>query len=337
MCTTTAARIPDTFRAYVAERYGDALSNIKLVRLPQTPLPPTYVRIQTHAFGVNPIDYKLVEVGHRYLAVEPTLEKPLHLGFDVAGTVVETGDNVSHLQVGDAVYAMTSFETTGTFAEYVTLDAKFVALKSATLDFTHAAGLPVAGETSYQGIVTHGKLTKDQRVLVFGGSSATGAFAIQIAKAFGAAHVAATTSTRNVELVRSFGADQVIDYTREKWRDVLAAHSVDLIYDCGVETASWFNGDALKVLKRGTGVFVTIEPNLEKQVASTGATFISFITDSSATYLDKLSALVDAGKLVVPIDSVHSFENLQDAITVQKSNRARGKVVVQVVGNDTVE
>ncbi|TYZ59359.1 hypothetical protein PybrP1_002912 [[Pythium] brassicae (nom. inval.)] len=331
--SAATTKIPDTFRAYVFERYGDALQNIKLVSLPQAPLSPTHVRIKTHAFGVNPIDYKLVEVGHRFLPAEPTPEKPFRLGFDVAGTVVETGAEVSRLKVGDAVYAMTSFDATGTFAEYVALAAEFVAAKPAALDFTHAAGLPVAGETSYQGLVTHGKLAPGHRVLVLGGSSATGALAIQIAKALGAAHIAATTSTRNVALVRSFGADEVIDYTQEKWGEVLAAHSVDLVYDCGVEPQAWRGGDAQKVLKRATGVFVTTAPHLGREVAAGGSAFVSFLTEPSATVLDTLSALVDAGKLVVPIDSVHAFEHLHDALKVQKSHRARGKIIVQVVDN----
>ncbi|GAB9477896.1 Quinone oxidoreductase protein, partial [Globisporangium polare] len=222
-----------TFRAYVFESFGDALEEIKLrTSVPQTIVGPTQVRIKVHAAALNPIDWKVVEFGKAFLPTAPSAENPFRLGFDVAGTLVEVGADVSanDFKVGDAVLGMAYFGETGSFAEYFVSDAKYVALKPASLSFNHAAGLSLAGKTSYQALITHGKLKEGDRVLILGGSSATGALGIQIAKALGAAHVIATTSTRNVELVKSFGADEVVDYTKEKWGDVLEPHSIDLIY-----------------------------------------------------------------------------------------------------------
>ncbi|KAL4129065.1 hypothetical protein PRIC2_005077 [Phytophthora ramorum] len=124
------------------------------------------------------------------------------------------------------------------------------------MSWNEAAGAPLAGQTSWHVIHTYDKLQEGQRVLILGGSRGTGALAIQIARAAGA-EVIATCSSRNTELVKSLGADRVLDYTEDKWSDVLAEHSIDLIYDCGYDAASW-NDVAQNVLKEKTGIFVTI-------------------------------------------------------------------------------
>jgi NADPH:quinone reductase-like Zn-dependent oxidoreductase len=218
----------------------------------------------------------------------------------------------------------------GTFAEYIDLDTKFVALKPQSLTFNQAAGVPLASQTSYQALVNYGSIKEGDRVLILGGSSGTGAFAIQIAKALGASFVAATTSERNGELVKSFGADRIIDYTSEKWADILDAHSIDIIYDCGAEPDAW-NGDAQRVLKRDTGKFVTILTTENPIESPIGAAFFKMMTNSASVDLPAITRLIDAGKIFTPIDSVHRFENLLDAIKVQMSNRARGKVILEVL------
>lgn len=330
---TASPIIPDTFRAYVAEGFGDVEHQIKLrTDVPQAPVGPDQVRIKIHAAAVNPVDYKLVEAGQRFMATPPSAENPLRLGFDVAGTLVEIGADVKRddLHVADAVYAMAFFGGTGTFAEYIVINASYVAPKPTNLSFTHAAGLPLAGQTSYHALVTFGKLKKGDRVLILGGSSGTGGLAIQIAKALGASFVAATASARNIDLVKSFGADQVIDYTSEKWGDVLEPHSIDLIYDCAMEPHSW-NDAAQIVLKRNTGIFVTIELDVKPIESTIGATFHAIYVNPKAENLIAMTKLIDAGKLFVPIDSVHPFEDLMDAVKVQMSGRARGKIILQVL------
>ncbi|KAF1316310.1 Quinone oxidoreductase protein, partial [Globisporangium splendens] len=330
MTSDITATVPETFRAYVHEHFGDALQEIKLhTNVKQPQLGDTQVRIKVHAVAMNPVDWKLVEYGQMFLPTEPTPESPFRMGFDVAGTIVQAGTAVKDLKVGDAVYAMASFGVVGSFAEYFDLDVKYIAPKPKSLSFNQAAGVPLAAQTSYQGLVNFGKIKAGDRVLVFGGSSATGAFAIQIAKAFDA-FVITTTSARNTELVKSFGADQIIDYTSEKWEDMIEPHSVDIIYDCGVEQDSWNTG-AQRVLKEDTGKFVTILRTENPIESPIGAKHFAIMTDPNAKDLGEITKLIETGKLTVPIDSVHSFENLLEAVKVQKSNRARGKIIIEVV------
>ncbi|KAF4044666.1 Zinc-binding dehydrogenase [Phytophthora infestans] len=251
------ASIPATFKAYEYQHFGDFLDEIKFnPAAEQKPVQPNEVKIKVFSASLNPIDYKIGLYASMILSTMASPEHPYRVGHDLSGKVVEVGSDVEDYKVGDEVFAMPWFDATGTFAEYINVDTKRVAHKPSNMTFNEAAGVPLAGQTSWQGLVTYGKLQKGQRVLILGGSSGTGLFAIQIAKALGA-EVVATCSHRNVELVKSLGADQVIDYTNAKWSEVLAEHSVDLIYDCGVESQSW-NDAAQKVLKEQTDLQCTM-------------------------------------------------------------------------------
>ncbi|TMW58439.1 hypothetical protein Poli38472_009998 [Pythium oligandrum] len=323
----TTESLPATYRAYVIEAFGDAVKNIKLRSgFKHAPLTPTQVRIKVHAAAVNPVDFKMVELGAQFLESHPTTEDPLRFGFDVAGVVVEAGKDVTRFKVGDEVYAMSNYGVLGAHAEYYELDVKYIAHKPKNLTFREAVGLPLVGLTSYQALSFYGKLKAGDRVLILGGSSGTGTVGVQIAKALGASFVAATTSSRNLEFVKSLGADQIMDYTSEKWWEVLDPHSIDLIYDCGAEPLSC-NDVAQKVLKPDTGVFVTIDAFAPIDKAILGPKIHQIMVDPNFTDLETLTKLAEAGKLTVPIDSVYKFESLHDAITKQKSNRVRGVVV----------
>lgn len=321
------------FKAYQYENYGSPFEELKLnASVVQPALEATQVRVQVHSAALNPVDYVLIEeLGQVLTGTTPSAANPFRIGFDVAGVIVEVGAIVtSGLKLGDAVYAMTPFNGFGTFAEYVDIDEQYVALKPENVSFDQAASVPLAALTSYQGLLEHAKLVQGQRVLVIGGSSATGIFAVQIAKSVGA-FVIATTSARNVAFVKALGADQVVDYTSEKWVDVIDAHSIDVIYDCGMEPNSW-NGDAQQVLKKHTGQFVTLLP-VENPIEGTfGAkSHGQIMVHPSAAHLTELARLIEAGKIVTPIDSVHPFENLNEAIKRVKTRRAVGKVVLKVL------
>ncbi|GAB9474600.1 Quinone oxidoreductase protein [Globisporangium polare] len=325
--------VATTFKAWQYENYGNPFEELKInASVAQPALEATQVRIQVHSAALNPVDYVLIEeLGEALTGTTPSVANPYRIGFDAAGIVAEVGASVtSGLKVGDAVYAMTPFDGFGTFAEYINIDEKYVALKPKNVSFDQAASVPLAALTSYQGLLEHAKLTQGQRVLVIGGSSATGIFAVQIAKTAGA-YVVATTSARNVAFVKSLGADQVVDYTKEKWVDVMEAHSIDIIYDCGMEPNSW-NGDAQTVLKKQTGQFVTLLPVENPIEATFGAkSHGQIMVHPSAVHLTELAKLIEAGKVVTPIDSVHPFENLADAIKRVKTRRAVGKVVLKVL------
>ncbi|TMW61344.1 hypothetical protein Poli38472_012535 [Pythium oligandrum] len=322
--------VSTTFRGYVAEGFGSFQDNLKFRSdLPQEPLQPTQVRIKIHSAATNPVDSAVVEVGPFFYPTRPTAEKPLRLGFDGAGSIAEVGSEVTDFQVGDDVVVLTDFAVTGTFAEYLTLDAEFVVHKPKSLSLHEAAGLPLVGISSYQALLA-GKVSAGDRVLIIGGSSATGAVGIQLAKELGASFVATTASMRNIDFVKSFGPDQVIDYTQEKWGDVLEPHSIDVIYDCGMEATSW-EGDAQRVLKKETGRFITIDPRYQPTNESPiGAAFTRFMGRTDKGHLEFLVKLAGEGKLKVPIDSVFSFEDLLKAIGRQMSHKARGKIILDV-------
>ncbi|GAB9472483.1 Quinone oxidoreductase protein [Globisporangium polare] len=323
--------VPTSYRAYEYTRYGDPLETLELRSdLPMDKLPKAHVRIKVVSAALNPVDYKIAQSGFKFFPVGPTETSPFRIGFDAAGTVVEIGPLAtdSGFKVGDAVYTMTPFSDFGTIAQYVTVNPKYVAPKPSNLSYDQAASVPLAGLTSYQALTKYGKIQAGERVLILGGSGGTGSFAVQIAKALGA-HVITTTSFRNTEFVKSLGADEVIDYTKEKWVDVLDAHSIDVIYDCGMEPGSW-NTDAQKVLKKETGRFVTIL-DIPKPIESPiGAQQTRFRVQASAEDLKKLTELIEAGKIVTTIDSVYPFGNLHGAITKLKSSRARGKIILHV-------
>ncbi|KAE8977214.1 hypothetical protein PF010_g24495 [Phytophthora fragariae] len=322
--------IPATFQAYEFANYSDALTETKLnTQVPQKSLGPNEVRVKVLSAAVNPLDYKLHYFGAMVIAVGPTAEKPLRMGFDLSGVVVEVGScDVRGFKVGDAVFGSADMAGMGSFAEYVALEADHLALKPSNVTFNEAAGVSIAGLASYQGLINRAKIEAGQRVLVLGGGGATGQFGIQIAKAFGA-EVIATASPRNTELVKSLGADQVIDYTSHKWVDVLAENSVDVIYDCAVESESW-STDAQKTLKKNTGKFLTIGM-VENQVESPiGATLIQYYCHPIAEDLEGLQKLIAAGQLKTTIDSVYPFDKLLDAIKHQMSGRAQGKIIIEI-------
>ncbi|GAB9475830.1 Quinone oxidoreductase protein [Globisporangium polare] len=326
-----ATTIPLTYRAYRYTEHGKPADVLQLRSdVPQPPLSASQVRVKVLSAALNPVDSVLVaNYAPPLLSAHPSVEKPFGIGFDGAGVVVEVGSEVQKHKIGDSVYFLTSFTTFGTFAEYIAVEQEYVTRKPGNVDFDQAASVPLVGLTSYQALVEHSQLQKDERVLILGGSSATGIYAIQIAKAVGA-YVIATTSSRNAELVKSLGADQVVDYTKEKWVDVLESHSVDVVYDCGMEPLSW-NGDAQTVLKKQTGRFVTLMPLPEPIEPKFGAKLIgSILVYPTAKQLSELTKLIESGKIVTVIDSVFAFENVLDAIAKSSTRHARGKLVISI-------
>lgn len=321
---------PSTYSGYVYEAFGDTTQQIKLrSNLRPEPLQPSQVRIKVHSAAINPIDYKLIEFGATRLSSHPTADKPFRIGYDVSGEVVQVGQDVKRFQRGDLVFGSANWATSGTLAEFVAMEEAHLVAKPSKLSFNEAAGVPLAALTSYQALTAYANLQPGQRVLVIGASGGTGSFAVQIARGLGA-HVIATASFRNEEYVKALGAHQVIDYTKAKWVDVLAPHSIDVIYDCGFEPNSW-NDVAQQVLKQGTGQFATIQPVTDAIASPIGATLHQVRFKTSGEDLSVLAEFADQGKLSVPIDAVFPFGDVAGAFQKLKSGRARGKIVVQVI------
>jgi NADPH:quinone reductase-like Zn-dependent oxidoreductase len=188
------------------------------------------VLVRIHAASVNRLDWHLMR-GRPYIArLKTGLRKPKDrvLGADVAGQVEAVGKHVTKFQPGDEVFGSLFGQGFGAFAEYVSASDDFLELKPANLSFEQAAAVPVAALTALQGLRDHGRIAPGHKVLIIGASGGVGTFAVQIAKSFGA-EVTGVCSTRNVDLVRSLGADHVIDYTQEDFTD--GGQRFDLIFE----------------------------------------------------------------------------------------------------------
>jgi len=279
--------------------------------------------VRVHAASVNPIDWK-IRSGHYKLVVR--FELPIVLGWDVSGVVEAVGPEVSKFRPGDEVFARPDIKRGGTYAEYVAIRASEAARKPKSIDHVHAAAVPLAGLTAWQGLFDKAGLEEGERVLVHAAAGGVGHFAVQLAKWKGA-FVAGTASGRNEALVRSLGADQVVDYTRERFEDAVAP--VDVVLDT-------LGGDAgrrsWQVLKRG-GTLVSV---LDIAVPLKGALRLKrgrfLLIKPNAAQLEQIAALIDAGRVKPIVENVFPLAEARRAHELSQTGRVRGKIVLQVVG-----
>src|SRR5437016_2285356 len=209
-------------KAFILDRYGSA-DGVRAGEMPDPKLQDDDVLVQIHAAGVNLLDSKIRN--GEFKRILP-YRLPLILGHDVAGVVVRAGSRVRRFKPGDEVYARPADGRIGAFAEFIAIKEEDVAVKPNALTMEEAASIPLVGLTAWQALIERANLKKGQKVLIHAGSGGVGTFAIQLAKHVGAT-VATTTSAPNVDLVRSLGADVVIDYKKEDFSDVL--HDYDVV------------------------------------------------------------------------------------------------------------
>lgn len=294
------------------------------------------ILIKVVAASVNPLDWHKMRGAPFLVRLSDGLTKPKdsRLGVDVAGYVEAVGASVTNFQVGDEVYGT----ALGAFAEYVCANQDNIVHKPAALSFAEAASLPVAAVTALQALRNHGNLQAGQKVLVNGSSGGVGIFTVQLAKALGASEVSAVCSSRNADLVRSLGADHVIDYTKQDINKI--THQFDLIID------NVGNLD-LAMLKRttpstGTAIivgFTTIAHMLKvllgaKLLGTGGRKITSMLANETATDFQFLNELMTAGKLKPVIDKTYRFNEIPEAIRYLETGRARGKVVIDVAAKN---
>jgi NADPH:quinone reductase-like Zn-dependent oxidoreductase len=301
------------------------------------PMPgPGQMLVKVRAAAVNPLDWHFMR-GEPYImrlvgvgVLRPTETR---LGADMAGVVEAVGAGVTAFKPGDEVFGA----VTGGFAEYVLTNEKQVVRKPLDITFEQAAAAPVAGLTALQALRDTAKLQAGQRVLINGASGGVGTFAVQIAKSYGAI-VTGVTSSRNVELVTSIGADVVIDYTKESFTDSTLAY--DIIFDnVGNEALS----DVRRVMTP-TGVYVAvggptddkvIEPlwSLAKALvysAFVSQEFLPFLASTNAADLKVLADLMAQRKVTPVIDRTYTLDQVPDAIRYVETGRARGKVIISI-------
>lgn len=277
------------------------------------------VLVRVHAASVNPVDYK-IRAGS-YTVKDDQL--PYTLGRDLSGTVELLGTRAHTLKVGDPIFAFIGVDR-GTCAEYVVVKAMEMAAKPETIDHVHAAAVPLAGLTAWQGLFDHGQLQAGQRVLVHGGAGGVGHFAIQFAKAKGAT-VLTTASGSDLDFVRELGADEAIDYKADRFED--RARDIDVVFDLvagETQERSW------SVLKEG-GILVSTlgAPPAEKAVQHK-VRAAGYRARPNPAQLSEIGQLIDNGQVRVAVARTFALADAGEAQKYLEKEHVRGKVVLQV-------
>ncbi|TLZ74846.1 MAG: NAD(P)-dependent alcohol dehydrogenase [Methanobacteriota archaeon] len=323
-------------KAIVRDKYGSP-DVLELREIVKPAVEDEHVLVRVHAASVNAGDWHSMR-GKPYIIrlmlgglFKPRTKNAV-LGGDLAGRVEAVGGNVTEFQPGDDVFGM----SIRTFAEYVSVRKVGIVRKPANLTFEQAAAVPVAAITALQGLRDKGHIRPGQKVLINGASGGVGTFAVQIAKSFGA-DVTAVCSPRNVDMVRSLGADRVIDYTREDFtRD---GQQYDLIFD--VAGNHPFSECRRVLSPNGTLVMVgqsgrkkiSILPLLTAPLVSRlrrKQKLVSFIAKRNKEDLTLLKELMEAGKVTPVIDRSYSLREVPEALRYLGEGHARGKLVITV-------
>ena len=331
-------------RAFVLDGYGAIPDHVRLAELADPVAGAEDVLIEIQAASLNPIDFKIVR-GDLKRVSKYRLPRPF--GFDACGVVLSSGARAARFKPGDAVYARASRDTIGTFAERIALPEQFVALKPVSVSEVEAASLPLVGLTTLQGFARVGARA-GQRILIHAGAGGIGTFAVQYAKHLGL-EVTSTTSSKNVDFVKSLGADRVIAYDRENY--LKQGGDYDIVYDT---LGGAFTVDAFKLVKRG-GAVISLSGPPDRDFATregagwlvlaavwwmsrkvyaasvaSGASYCWFFTEPDGDQLREIARLVDSGAIKPVIDREFAFEQLPAALAYLEAGRARGKVVLKV-------
>lgn len=331
-------------RAFIINRYSKK-DKLQLTEIPEPVLQENDVLVQVHAAGVNLLDAKIRNGEFKLILPYKT---PLILGHDVAGVVVKTGASVRKFKVGDEVYARPADYRIGTFAEFIAMHENDVAIKPKNLTMEEAASIPLVGLTAWQALIEKANLKKGQKVFIQAGSGGVGTFAIQLAKQLGAT-VATTTSTTNIDLVKSLGADIVIDYKKDDFEKKLKNYDVVLNSQDGKTLEK-----SMRVLKPG-GKIISIsgppDPDFAKEIGSSwfvklimrllsagirkkakrlNVGFSFLFMKANGSQLGEITSLIDSGIIHPVIDKVFPFEATNEAMTYVENGRAKGKVVIKV-------
>ena len=321
-------------KAVVRNTYGSP-DVLELVDVEKPELTDDTVLVRVRATSVNPVEWYGV-TGHpivgRGLKLKFGGPKDNRLGVDFAGTVEAVGKEITHVRPGDDVFGGKS----GAFAEYVRVrDA--VVPKPANVTFEEAAGVGVAGLTALQGLRDKGQLQAGQKVLINGASGGVGTFAVQIAKALGA-EVTGVCSTGKVELVRSLGADHVVDYTKEDF--TRGGRRYDLIFDVAgsrrwSECKRVLEPDGTLVIvgaPKGGAFLGPLSHIIRMKLASIGSSrkAIFFVAKFNRPDMEVLRELIESGKVTPVVDRTYELTEIADALRYLGEGHARGKVIVRV-------
>lgn len=331
-------------KAFVVDKYKKN-GPLRLADMPDPEIGADDVLVRINASAINLLDSKLRDGEFKlFLPYRP----PFILGHDLAGTVIRVGVNVREFKVGDEVYARPRDQRVGTFAEMIAVDAADLAPKPKSLYMEEAASIPLVGLTAWQALVEVGKVQPGQKVFIQAGSGGVGTFAIQLAKHLGAT-VATTTSAANAALVKSLGADVVIDYKTQDFAQVLSGY--DLVLN---SQDSKTLEKSLNVLKPGGKLISISGPpdgpfakslrlnlflrfvmrllsrSILKKAKSRGVNYSFLFMRAEGQQLREIAKIIDAGIIRPVVDKVFLFEQMPEALAYVETGRAKGKVVVRV-------
>jgi NADPH:quinone reductase-like Zn-dependent oxidoreductase len=331
-------------KAFIVDRYKSK-DAVRLGEMPDPEFRDHDVLVQIHAAGVNLLDAKIRD-GEFKLILPYRL--PIVLGNDLAGVVVRVGSKVRRFKLGDEVYARPHQDRIGTFAEFIAMDEADVAMKPKNLTMEEAASIPLVGLTAWQVLIERANLKEGQKVLIHAGSGGVGTFAIQLAKHVGAT-VATTASAANADLVKSLGADVIIDYKKDDFEKLLTGYDV-VLNSLGKDTLD----KSLRVLKPG-GKLISISGPPDAAFAKDNGSnwflqqvmrLLSFgirtkakrhrvsysflFMRANGDQLSAITSLIESGVIRPVMDRVFPFEATKEALAYIETGRSKGKVVVKV-------
>ncbi|EPC8421220.1 NADP-dependent oxidoreductase [Bacillus wiedmannii] len=330
-------------KAMIIDKYGKV--PMRMAEVPTPEINEYEVLAEIHAASINPIDFKIRDGKVKMLL---KYEMPLILGNDFSGVIVKVGSKVTRFKVGDEIYARPRKNKIGTFAEYIAIHEDDIALKPENLSFEEAASIPLVGLTSYQALHDIMQLEKGQKILIHAGSGGVGTFAIQLAKIMGAT-VTTTASEAGANLVKSLGADEIINYKTEKFEEILKDY--DAVFDTigGTTLEKSFNiiksgGNIVSVSgmpnarfgkEFGSGFFKTLLFSLaSKKITALekkhNAQYSFLFMKPSGDQLRIIANYIEVGKIKPVIDRVFPFEDAQKAMEYSEAGRAKGKIIVKI-------
>ncbi len=332
-------------KAFVVKKYGKK-ETLHLTDVSVPTIKENEVLVQIHSAGVNLLD-SIMKWGDFKLFLP--YKKPFVNGHDMAGVITKVGAKVTKYKAADEVYSRVGDYRIGTFAEQIAVQENDLALKPKNISMDEAGSIPLVSLTAWQALVEIAKIKKGQKVFIQAGSGGVGTIAIQLAKHLGA-YVATTTSAKNIDLVKSLGADLVIDYKTQEFVTILKDY--DLVIHSNRDKKVF--EQALTVLKKGGSLITLVGPptpefaaelglpwylklimklvsyNAKKKAKQLGVKFSFLFMRADGNQLGEITRLIEDGVIKPVIDKVFSFEQTNEALSYVESGRSKGKVVIKV-------
>ena len=310
-------------KAIILNNFG-SVDELEIKEINKPVIKDDEVLVKVKAISINPVDAKTRNGKGQAQRIKD--EKPMILGWDISGEIVETGKNVTEFKSGDEVFGMINIPGHGkAYAEYVAAQANHIALKPTGISHEEAAASCLAAMTAYQALATHGKLKAGDRILIHAAAGGVGHFAVQMAKYMGA-YVIGSSSQANKEFVLNIDADQHLDYQIPDWEKEI--EPVNFVLDA-------IGGDninkSLKVLKRG-GTIIGLPSGLSEDVsekaAEQGKTGIFFMVKSNNEHMQSIALMLEKKVLVPYISAVFRFEEIKKAHEQIETGKTRGKIIL---------